>query len=177
MIYLTIPGITNSSEGHWQSIWERQFPAQFERIQQGNWDTPDVADWVDRIDEYVSRDTAAEIVLVAHSLGCVAVNHWAGKYGRKIGGALLVAPSDCETTKYRDTFASTGFDPIPLAPLPFRSVVAASTNDEWVAFDRAQMFANAWNSELVDVGGKGHINGSAGYGQWDDGLELLKRFE
>lgn len=64
-----------------------------------------------------------------------------------------------------------------LAPLPFKSVVIASTNDEWVSFDRAQFFAEEWGAELVNVGDKGHINVASGFGEWEEGLELLRRLD
>lgn len=174
-IYLTVPGITNSSENHWQSRWEREWPEKFLRIEQTEWDAPDVNDWIEKIESDVQANSPESVVLVAHSLGCTAVAHWAKRYATSIKGALLVAPSDCETEKYRSTFRSDGFDPLPLDKLPFRSIVVASTNDEWVAFDRAKQFASAWGSEFVDVGEKGHINPGSGYGEWNEGLELLKR--
>ena len=176
-IYLTVPGVTNSSEGHWQSIWECEFPAKFRRIEQTEWDAPNVEDWIEKIESEVQAHGADNVVLVAHSLGSAAVAHWSKKYRTTIRGALLVAPSDCETEKYRFSFDSKGFDPVPLEKLTFRSVVVASTNDEWITFDRAKQFADAWGSEFVSVGDKGHINGSSGYGEWNEGLEILKRLD
>lgn len=176
-ICLTVPGITNSSEGHWQSLWERAFPGKFRRIIQTEWDEPAVEDWIATIEANVQDAGPEKVILAAHSLGCVAVAHWSRKYGTKIKGAFLVAPSDCETEKYRTSFDSKGFEPVPLDKLAFPSLVVASTNDEWVAFDRARHFADAWGSEFVDVGEKGHINGSSGYGEWCEGLELLKTLD
>ena len=176
-IYLTIPGITNSSEGHWQSRWEREFPERFRRIQQIEWNAPAVGDWITTIEANVQNTGPENVVLAAHSLGCTAVAHWSQKFGTQIKGALLVAPSDCETEKYRESFNSIGFAPVPLEKSVFPSIVVASTNDEWIAFDRAKYFADAWGSEFVDVGDKGHINGSSGLGEWSEGLELLKRFD
>ena len=177
MVYLTVPGITNSSENHWQSQWEREWPEKFHRIEQAEWDEPSVDDWIAKIESDVQTAAAENVILIAHSLGCIAVAHWAKKYGTKLKGAFLVAPSDCETEKYRSMFRSRGFDPIPLDKLRFRSIVVASTNDEWVSLGRANQFADAWGSEFVDVGAKGHINPGSGYGEWNEGLELLKRFD
>jgi len=174
-IYLTVPGVTNSSEGHWQSIWEREFPAKFRRIEQAEWDAPNVEDWIAKIESDVQDHGAENVILVAHSLGSAAVSHWSKRYGTAIKGALLVAPSDCETEKYRSSFDSKGFDPVPLEKLAFNSIVVASTNDEWIALDRAKQFADAWGSEFVNVGDKGHINGSSGCGEWNEGLEILRR--
>lgn len=177
MIYLTVPGITNSGEDHWQSRWEREFPDSFRRIIQSEWNEPAVEDWIATIEAAVRLHDPSNVVLAAHSLGCVAVAHWSRRYGTQVKGALLVAPSDCETEKYRSSFNSTGFAPVPLDKLAFPSIVVASTNDEWVAFDRAKHFADAWGSEFVDVGEKGHINASSGHGDWNEGFELLKRFD
>jgi len=175
MIYLTVPGITNSSENHWQSRWERKQPDKFRRIEQSEWDSPKVEDWTAKIDSDVRDHGPENVVLIAHSLGCIATAHWAGNYGTTIKGALLVAPSDCETERYRGTFDSKGFDPVPFDKLPFRSIVVASTNDEWVSLETAKQYAEAWGSEFVNVGAKGHINPGSGFGEWDEGLELLKR--
>ena len=175
MIYLTVPGVTNSGRQHWQTLWEKQFPEKFQRIEQDNWDTPVCADWTARIEEEVQKAGPENVILLAHSLGCTAVAHWAKEYGTQVHGAFLAAPSDCEAETY--TFDTKGFTPIPLERLPFRSLVVASTNDEYVSFDRAKFFAESWGSELVDVGDQGHINAGSGHGEWSEGLELLKRLD
>ena len=41
--------------------------------------------------------------------------------------------------------------------------------------DRAAVFANAWGSELADIGAAGHINVASGYGPWPDGLRFVSR--
>ena len=174
-IYLTVPGVTNSSPQHWQSLWEKEFPERFQRIEQQEWDTPVCADWIEKIETDVQKANPEAVVLVAHSLGCTAVAHWARKFGTKIKGAFLVAPSDCEAPSYN--FDTKYFAPIPLDVLPFKSLVVASTNDEYVSLMRAEQFADAWGSEFVSVGAKGHINFSAGFGEWNEGLELLKQLD
>ncbi len=88
-----------------------------------------------------------------------------------IGGALLVAPSDTESANYPST--AKGFSPIPLAQLPFTPIVVASSNDPYVTLERAQQFAQAWGSDFVSIGAKGHINSSSHLGLWEQGLSLL----
>ena len=46
---LIAPGLHNSGPDHWQSRWQRLFPA-FERVQQDDWDVPDLARWSARLD-------------------------------------------------------------------------------------------------------------------------------
>ena len=64
---------------------------------------------------------------------------------------------------------------MPMARLPFPSIVVASRDDPYVDFSRAETFAKAWGAELADAGKAGHINSSAGYGEWPAGEQLLTR--
>ncbi len=172
-VYLTVPGINNSSPQHWQSLWEKEFPDEFQRVEQKDWNTPVCSDWIETLEAAIQEKSSETIVLIAHSLGCVAVAHWAKRFSTKIKGAFLVAPCDVQAASF--TFDTTGFAPIPLEKLPFKSLVITSTNDEYISLAKAEEFADAWGSELVNVGAKGHINASAGFGEWNEGLELLKK--
>jgi uncharacterized protein len=174
-IYLIVPGVTNSSPQHWQSLWEQRFPEKFRRIEQAEWDRPVCDDWTATIEREVQSESPERVVLVAHSLGCTAVAQWSRRFGTRVKGALLVAPSDCEAASY--DFDTQGFAPVPLEKLPFPSVVVASSNDAYVSLERAAQFADAWGSELIDVGAKGHLNAGAGFGEWPEGLEFLRRFD
>ena len=168
------PGMGNSGEQHWQSIWEQQHP-EFIRINQRDWQTPTCQEWIENLDREVIKHNPANIILVGHSLACTTIIYWANRYKRIIKGALLVGPSDTEADTY--PLGTTGFNPIPLVKLPFRSIVVMSSNDPYVTPVRAQQFANSWGSELVNIGDAGHINAVAGYGRWDFGLELLEMLE
>jgi len=42
---------------------------------------------------------------------------------------------------------------------------------------RAKQFADAWGSKFINVGAKGHINFGAGFGEWNEGLEFLKKLD
>ena len=85
----------------------------------------------------------------------------------------MVAPSDIDAPQY--TFPAKGFDPIPLDKIDFPTIVVASTNDPWVSLDKAEFFAEIWGSEFIKIGKAGHINAASGYGQWEEGLEILER--
>ena len=61
--------------------------------------------------------------------------------------------------------------------LPFPTIVAASRDDPYVAFERAIDMAKAWGAELADIGNAGHINTASGYGAWLDGERLLVRLQ
>jgi predicted alpha/beta hydrolase family esterase len=70
---LIAPGLHNSGPDHWQSRWQRLFPA-FERVQQDDWEAPDLTRWSARIDQIRRRDSRPTLV-VAHSFGSLATVH------------------------------------------------------------------------------------------------------
>lgn len=171
---LVHPGLGNSGKGHWQTLWERGFP-QFMRIAQRNWETPVCIEWIQKLDDEVMKYSPGNVIIVAHSLACATVSYWAARYKRRIKGALLVGPSDTEADSYPP--GTTGFKPVPLYRLPFRSIVVMSTNDPFVSIERASLFAEKWGSVLVNIGNAGHINVASGHGEWDEGLFILKKLE
>lgn len=169
---LLIPGLWNSGPEHWQSYWERA-RADCRRIQQRDWETPRCSDWVGVLEAAVGG-AAGPVVLAAHSLGCTLVARWAAvsRHPGKVRGALLVAPSDVEAPSYPP--GTSGFAPMPLQPLPFRSIVVFSTDDEYVTPERAALFANAWGSRIVSAGAKGHLNSASALGMWPEGFALVE---
>jgi predicted alpha/beta hydrolase family esterase len=167
---LILPGYADSGPDHWQSHWERADPTM-RRVIQDDWLLPKLADWVARLEEEV-RACVTPPVLVAHSLACSLVAHWATRPGARAAGALLVAPADVDSRTHTPDEVRS-FSPIPLVGLPFPSIVVASTNDSFVTPARAAAFARAWGSRLVIFERAGHLNADAGFGPWPDGRRLL----
>lgn len=169
--YFTIPGLGNSGTDHWQTFFENT-NENFQRINQQEWDAPACSNWIETIDKALAACDPSTVVLIGHSLGCSAIAHWAAKYKRKIKGALLVAPSDLEAPQY--TFPVTGFTPIPLEKIHFRTIVVASADDPWVSLERAEQFASYWGSVFINIGKAGHINTASGHKEWKEGLDILR---
>jgi predicted alpha/beta hydrolase family esterase len=167
------PGLGNSGPAHWQSLWEKQFG--FIRIGQQEWDTPVCSDWINTINENVMEYYPSDVIIVGHSLACSAIAYWAKEFNVPIKGALLVGPSDTEAETYPK--GTTGFAPVPLVKLPFPSITVASTDDFYVRYDRAELFADSWGSKLVNVGDAGHINAASNIGIWEQGLALLQELD
>lgn len=108
------------------------------------------------------------VVLVAHSLGCITVAHLPPEAAAQVNAALLVAPADPERRAQLADFA-----PVPHRRLPYRSILAASSNDPYCPVRLAGAYARAWGSEFVRLEGAGHVNVAAGFGEWPFGLQLL----
>lgn len=167
---LLIPGIGNSEPEHWQSLWEMR-DHSCQRLQPGDWDRPVRSDWCAALEEAVSR-MERNAVLVAHSLGCLAVVHWANSTNLEIGGALLVAVPDPDSSVFPKD--AIGFSPVPLLPLKFPSIVVASTNDRYGTIRYTSRLADLWGSRLVNIGPAGHIGSESGLGDWPFGFALLQ---
>ena len=167
---LILPGYGDSGDDHWQTHWERSDPA-CRRVVQDDWLEPKRIDWVSALERAVA-ECAAPPVLVAHSLACALVAHWAGETRRAVKGALLVAPADVDSPLHTADEVRS-FSPMPMRRLPFPTIVVASTDDPFASIDRASAFADAWASRLVILEGAGHINADAGFGPWPEGRVFL----
>lgn len=167
---LVLPGIGNSGPDHWQTLWE-QGDRSMKRVHAKDWNRVACVEWVRALEEAV-RVSGPRTVLVAHSLGCLQVAHWASNTSLPIHGALLVAVPDPSGPSF--PAEASGFDPIPRVRFAFPSIVVASSNDPYADMDHARCCAKAWGSRLVEVGDAGHINASSNLGEWARGRALLE---
>ena len=174
---LILPGVGGSGTEHWQTAWEKAFPG-FQRVEQADWDKPVYTEWSARLTAAVAQ-SARPVVLVAHSLGTSLTMRWAFDQpvpAQKVAGAFLVAPTDRDRFEDAPDSAARGFGRMILARLPFPSAVVASRDDDRVSFDRAEAFAVAWGSTLIDAGNHGHLGSAAQLGVWPSGLLWFGQF-
>ena len=169
-----VPGWQNSGPGHWQSLWESQVP-DTRRVEMPNWDFPRRWEWVEALDDALAqhlRFDGPPPLLVGHSVGCLAIVHWAAAHERPIHGALLVAPSDVERDDAPEELCD--FAPVPRAALPFPSHVVVAADDPFLDAERARSFASAGGSRFSLLERGGHINAASGFGPWPRGEAMLK---
>ncbi|MDP3828910.1 MAG: alpha/beta hydrolase, partial [Polaromonas sp.] len=167
MRFIIVPGWRDSGPGHWQSLWAGRLDNAV-RVQQDDWITPSRQAWVASMARTILQQTGP-VVIVAHSLGCIATTHLPADAAARIQGALLVAPADPERRSILRDFA-----PVPARKLPYRSVMVASSNDPYCPVRLAGAYARAWGSEFVRIQGGGHINIESGHGEWPLGAALLQ---
>ncbi|MFZ5744573.1 MAG: RBBP9/YdeN family alpha/beta hydrolase [Pseudomonadota bacterium] len=175
---LFVPGLRDHVEDHWQTHAAGAFPGSVTVA-------PLTQDRMSRAARVAALDAAlhaidGDVVLAAHSAGCLMVAHWALAPTRPIKAALLATPADVEHPlppgypSFADLSAN-GWLPIPQAKLPFPALVVASRNDPLAGFDRVASMARDWGAELHDAGEVGHLNPPAGFGPWPDGLRLIEQ--
>ncbi|MBU2997529.1 alpha/beta hydrolase [Cellulophaga baltica] len=170
---LIIPGLGGSDENHWQSYWLKKYKNST-RVVQDDWNAPKLASWLENLNNTIQK-IEEPIILVAHSLAVSLVAHWDALHGNpNIKGILLVAPADIDSPAHTPDIIRN-FAPMPLSKLSSPSIVIASENDPFGSLERAEYFAQQWNSEFVNIGAKGHINSESDLKFWEEGQNILNR--
>lgn len=182
MRYVTVPGIGGSGPDHWQTRWDADLPAT--RIRPSSWDIPDPHDWSAATSRAVTPSgtgpapdgteatcDSGRVVLVAHSLGCLAAASWLIQHGPgPVVGAMLVAVPDPDGPAFPPE--APGFAAVRIR-LPVPTVVVVSENDPYARPAWAHALAADWGAAVADVGPLGHINAASGVGAWPQGRNLL----
>jgi predicted alpha/beta hydrolase family esterase len=174
MHFVIVPGIGDSEHSHWQSIWQQEWGPSASRITVSSWTAPDLDDWCAAIDNAVHERALEDVVLVAHSLGCLAVTRWADTRRGAVKGVFLAAPPDSTATTFPD--AASTFAQIARRSLGIPGLLVASADDPYCGLDTARRLASDWSVPLIDGGNLGHINATSGVGRWTSGRHLLTAF-
>lgn len=170
---LIIPGYTNSGPDHWQTRWESKLSTA-RRVVQAEWSKPVREDWTKAIANAVN-EAEKPVVLIAHSLGVAAAVQAIPLFKKPVAGAFFVSPPDVANPNIRPKHLMT-FGPYPRDPLPFPSIVIASSNDPYCAHNVAEDIAGAWGSLFIDAGEAGHLNSDSGHGPWPEGSMTFANF-
>jgi predicted alpha/beta hydrolase family esterase len=174
MQVVIVPGIDNSDAEHWQSIWQAEWGGSASRIEVGSWSFPQLDDWDEAIDRAVRRAGAREVVLLAHSLGCLAASRWCAARQRDIRGLFLVAPPDPAGASF--PAAASTFTRLQPEPVGVPGLVVSSANDPYCTPDVARQLARGWGVPRIDIGPYGHLNVASGVGRWELGRMLFTAF-
>ena len=166
--FLIQPGWQNSGPHHWQTLWEAQLGHAVTRVQQLDWMVPERSAWTASLEQAIRR-TPAPVVILAHSIGCLAAIFAIA--AAPVAAVVLVAPADAERSGAPGTLHT--FTPIPMTPLSLPALVVASDSDPYCTLERAEAFAQAWKADLEVVSGGGHINAETGFGPWTDGWLMV----
>jgi predicted alpha/beta hydrolase family esterase len=172
-----VPGLRGHVEDHWQTRLAASTPEARMVPPLGRTDAG-LRSRVTLLDRVV-EEVDGPVILVAHSAGVLVTAHWAAQYSpTRVVGALLATPATLAAelpAEYPsiDELRAHGWLPIPREPLPFPSIVAASSNDPLGNPVRLRSLAAAWGSRVHDLGAVGHLNPASGYGEWPQALELI----
>ena len=172
-----VPGLRGHVEDHWQTRLAASLPGARMVTPLGR-TNPALRARVTLLDQMVQQ-VAGPVILVAHSAGVLVTAHWAAQYHpTRVVGALLATPPTFAAelpAEYPsiDELRAHGWLPIPREPLPFPSIVAASSDDPLANPVRLAGLAAAWGSRVHDLGAVGHLNPASGFGDWPGAVELI----
>ena len=130
---LFIPGLGGSGRDHWQTRWADKM-ATGRTVDLPNPGQPSCDHWTKAINAEIAA-SENPVLLVAHSLGSLAVAHAMqsfpapGSQGDRhpVSGAFLVAPPSARALETLGAI-DPAFAPPPSAPLPFPALVIASSS-------------------------------------------------
>lgn len=177
---LIVPGLRDHVPQHWQTLLEAKLdnvrsvpPLEENKLS--------LSARVEAIQSELEK-ISGPVILVAHSAGVLMVVHWAARYDRPIKGALLAAPPNLEASwpvgyPTPQSLRDNGWAPLPEGPLPFPTIVAASTNDHLASLESVTQMARNWGGELVNLGAVGHLNPAAGYGEWPQAEAFIRTLD
>lgn len=173
-----VPGLRDHVAEHWQTHLQTALPNAV-TVPPLEQDKLSRDARVQALDAVLS-EVQGPVLLAAHSAGCMIVAQWAQQRRRPVLGALLATPADLETPLPAgypglEMLREHGWLPIPRAPLPFTSIVGASSNDPLGSYVRIQGLAHDWGSQLVNLNSVGHLNPAAGYGPWPQARQLIQQ--
>lgn len=187
---LIVPGLNGSGPTHWQTWLEGRLP-EATRVAGIDWESPVLSRWAGAVRKEIDR-LPGDVWIVAHSFGCLASVVAAADRPERVAGALLVAPADPEcfslfglrsegeeraAASVVTNAEASIVDALPQHPLPFPSLLVASSNDHWLKLMRAAWWAERWGSRLLNLGAAGHINVDSGFGPWPQVLTLLRSLQ
>lgn len=160
---LIIPGLNNSDDRHWQTLWHNHIPGSL-RIELDNWSEPNLEAWRAAIKKSLA-DTHQPVVLIGHSFGALAAASIAAEFPQKIVAVLLVAPADPDKFGIRNK--------LPNHTLEIPAKIIASDNDPWIEASNAAFLALLWGADFLRIKQLGHINSESNIGYWTDGINEL----
>jgi uncharacterized protein len=175
---LVVAGYEGSGEAHWQQRLISKLSSAT-LVEQDDWLFGSLGVAVNCLLQAI-KTAPKPVVLVAHSAGCCLVAHAAQallKSGDapKVKGAFLVSAPDPAIVKTLPKIDVLLAD-FPHTPLPFPSLLVASSNDPFCSQDVSKKLASEWGAVWVDAGEAGHINTISGHGPWPEGMMRFAGF-
>ncbi len=138
-------------------------------------EAPIVLEWVEEITRVVDMNPNDEICLVGHSLGVPAIlRYLEDDDSRKISKVVLVSgPSEKNGNPKIENFLETPFNFEMIKNKVDQFYIIHGVNDPVVPFANAETLATELGGKLIPIENGGHLNGSSGWRQLPQALEVL----
>ena len=181
---LIVHGWTNR---RWPGHWQRRTATALRNAghvvgypQLPDTDTPSLGAWLDVVEVELGllREVAGgEVVVIAHSLGCLTWLHAAAAVRvSEVDRVLLVAPADPELCGDAPTFQLDLANPglaRALAMVAGDTRIVASDSDPWIPRGAQATFADPLGLDLTIVSGAQHFAMEDGWGPWQGVIDWV----
>ena len=175
MHFVVAPGMNNSDETHWQTLWQLEWRESASRIHVTSWSAPTLVDWSRAIGRAVVGFPDRSVVVVAHGLGSLAAaHHLATTDVTSVAGLFLVAPPDPEHPSFPS--AAGTFREVSRSPVNVPGLVVCSDTDRLCDLDVSANLAHSWGLPKLTVEAAGHLGSASDLGRWGLGQALLAAF-
>lgn len=182
---LIIHGWTNRrAAGHWQrrtaaALRNAGQVVAYPQLPQT--DTPELHEWMDVVAaelDLLTEVDGGELVVIAHSLGCLTWLHTAlaGRVPAVVDRVLLVAPADPALCADAASFQLDPGSPLVAAAAraaAASTLIVASDADPWLPRGVAATFADPLGMEHVVVKGAKHFALDDGWGPWQGVIDWV----
>jgi uncharacterized protein len=175
---LLVAGYEGSGPVHWQTRMAAKLSTA-RIVEQPDWLYPSLSTAIAELARAIAEATRP-VVLVGHSAGNTLIAHAVPSLAQlalteRIRGAYLVAAPSSRALADIPVM-DPAFAAIPRDPLPFPSVMVASSTDPYATMEEQADLALAWGAHLVEAGDAGHINTASGHGPWPEGMMRFAGF-
>ncbi len=138
---------------------------------------PVPAEWVKEISRHVEINKRDQIYLIGHSLGAPAILRFLEKTKAKnVKGIVLVSGPFYKTSKKKVAeFLKKSFNIKSIKSKVSKVAIIHGDNDESVSVEQGVNMAKELKAELIIIKNGGHLNGSSGWVQLPECLNVLKR--
>ncbi|QQR83729.1 serine hydrolase family protein [Candidatus Peregrinibacteria bacterium] len=166
--FLLLHGWGGNSPDHWQNYLAERLLEEDQSViypHFPNAEVPIKEEWIETLEEALKGVQPEELVVVAHSLGCIIWLHYLNKYPQTaIQKGYLVAPprTDC------GLLAIQNFYPLPSVQLKTHNYqIIGSNNDPYIPQEEFERLATDTQVPFHLFKDGGHINPLTGFGKWE----------
>ena len=162
---LIVPASARLDPDHWQARWARNLKTA--RLMPPRDPGTADADGTRTALAAAVKGATRPVALIGHGDGVAAIVTAAPRLdAARIAGAFLAAPRSERAMRHD----GAGSADLPRVPLPFASMLLASSTSPDCTMEEARELALAWGCRLSEAGDAGRIDAASGHGPWPDGL-------
>lgn len=137
---------------------------------------PVLSEWLSEIKRYIDRDLNDEIYLIGHSLGGTAILRYLEQFNSPNLKGIISVSAPCHGNENNKiiNFLKTDFNWALIKSRIKKAVVIHGDNDPLVPLTDAEEISKELNAKLIVIKNGKHLNGSAGFTELPELLEVLQ---